>query len=32
MDDKIGLNYTVCKVFKNYEMRNMFKIWSSVST
>ena len=28
---KIGLNCTVCKVFKNYRMQNMFRIWSSIS-
>ena len=26
---KVWLNYTVCKVFKNYRMQNMFRIWSS---
>ena len=29
--NKIGLNYTVCKVFRNYKIKNMFKIWSSIS-
>ena len=28
---KIGLNYTVCKVSKNYRMQNMLRIWSSIS-
>ena len=28
---KIGLNCAVCKVFKNYRMQNMFRIWSSIS-
>ena len=28
--DKIGLFYTVCKLFKNYRMQNMFRIWSSI--
>ena len=29
---KIKLNYTVCKVFKNYRMQKMFRIRSSIST
>ena len=28
--DKIGLISTVCKLFKNYRMQSMFRIWSSI--